>query len=501
MSGINYTAGETKPGNINEVPQVNKIVVRMYRPGTGDFFLLLFKADDKVTFKMLIDCGCINAGKNTFRPYIEDLFLATDGEIDVLVVTHEHADHINGFKLASEQFRKSIRFKKVWFAWTESNEDPTAIDYRKNHTKVKQALSSAANTLNALARDGYFRRQFQGFSNQQVMVEAQHHFINSVSELNALTNLSVTKTGQTQTMEDFLKDNKVIDESLEPECFPPGKTISEEPGAKGIRFFILGPPKDLKYLSKEEKKDDGYSQREKPGSIDLAFISAFASENKSGLLPFKKIYEVEGNEKPLIKEYNDDKNSWRKIDHDWLYSSGNLALRFEKSINNTSLAFAIQFEKSERILLFTGDAEYGNWASWHDGLTWEIKKGGKSKKVNAKYILKNVVFYKVGHHLSQNGTAKKVGFEMMSSSDLVAMVSLDYKKINKGWLNTMPNDELGASLLRKTNGRLFFAGDYNKILKNIKTKRVSVYQTDENACTTLNSAFDNKLYIEYEITG
>ncbi len=65
------------------------------------------------------------------------------------------------------------------------------------------------------------------------------------------------------------------------------------------------------------------------------------------------------------------------------------------------------------------------------------------------------MFYKVGHHLSQNGTAKGKGIDMMTSTDLAAMATLDFKKINDGWLNTMPNDLLGAELIRKTKGNFF----------------------------------------------
>src|SRR6476661_2491649 len=97
---------------------VSSIKIRMYRGGTGDFFLLQFKAGTDVVFKMMIDCGCIKGGASTFAPLIADLKKQTGSVIDLLVVTHEHADHINGFQHAANLF-KEIQFKKVWFAWTE----------------------------------------------------------------------------------------------------------------------------------------------------------------------------------------------------------------------------------------------------------------------------------------------------------------------------------------------------------------------------------------------
>ena len=53
--------------------KVSSINVRMYRAGTGDFFLLQFKKGRTVTFNMMIDCGCINGGKDDFEPLVKDV--------------------------------------------------------------------------------------------------------------------------------------------------------------------------------------------------------------------------------------------------------------------------------------------------------------------------------------------------------------------------------------------------------------------------------------------
>jgi hypothetical protein len=81
------------------------------------------------------------------------------------------------------------------------------------------------------------------------------------------------------------------------------------------------------------------------------------------------------------------------------------------------------------------------------------------------------------------------------------MATLDFKKINDGWLNTMPNDLLGAELIRKTKGKLFFVGDRKTILPNIKTARVSIKKTHETALNNANKPFDGKDFIEYEVNG
>ena len=481
---------------------VNKINVRMYRVGTGDFFLLQFKKAGKITFNLMIDCGCINSGKADFVDKVEDLSTTTNGVIDLLIVTHEHADHINGFEKASDIFDSKINVKKVWFAWTEADET-FANEFRKEHTKIKMALKLAAERLNMLRKEGAFDQVYDKDSNQSLMIEATNHFITSLNGLNQLNYEPRMSLDKIPTMEDILRKFKVIKADTVVEFWEPGDVIENLAGAEGIRFFVLGPPKNNEDIKKEEVKGEGYEKREKKSTLDVAFLNLFDSDHftKRELMPFDNQYVLDDKEQSPIKDaYKAD--PWRTIDNDWLFSAGSLALRHETSINNTSLAIAIQFKKSERILLLPGDAEHGSWLSWHNNLEWTFKdKNNKTKKVNAEYILNNTVFYKVGHHLSHNGTAKQKGLDMMKQENMAAMATLDFKKINSVWLNTMPNDLVGEQLIRKTKGKLFFLGDRKKILKNIKTSRVTISKANLDKLEKLNQPFDGEIFIDYEVTG
>jgi hypothetical protein len=120
---------------------------------------------------------------------------------------------------------------------------------------------------------------------------------------------------------------------------------------------------------------------------------------------------------------------------------------------------------------------------------------------SAKELLESTVFYKVGHHLSQNGTAKGKGIELMTSPELTAMATLDFKKILVKWLNTMPNDLLGAELIQKTKGKLFFTGDRAIILKNILTERAAISQAHIDTLNELNSPFDGKKFIDVDVSA
>jgi len=62
---------------------------------------------------------------------------------------------------------------------------------------------------------------------------------------------------------------------------------------------------------------------------------------------------------------------------------------------------------------------------------------GKDGKPWAEDLLGRTVFYKVGHHLSYNGTALEKGILMMKDPSLAAMATLDRHRIAKGWTSTM----------------------------------------------------------------
>src|SRR5262249_23118030 len=83
--------------------------VRMYRHGLGDCFLVTLPRTDRNDrpFYLMIDCGVV-LGTPTPAPIMarvmQDIRDTTNGEIDVLAVTHEHWDHVSGFVQAKDIF-------------------------------------------------------------------------------------------------------------------------------------------------------------------------------------------------------------------------------------------------------------------------------------------------------------------------------------------------------------------------------------------------------------
>jgi hypothetical protein len=480
---------------------ISSVVIRMYRAGTGDFFILTFKAGEQVSYKLMIDCGCIYGSKEIFTPYITDLKAHTGGVIDLLVVTHEHADHINGFALMADDFAQ-MEFKKVWFAWTEDRSDKTAGDYRAKNTKMKIALDKAAVELTGLKEEGYFERMYTSEYMGEDLLKAKSTFIGGIDHLNELNTIQVNAgTGQIATLEESLRQWKVIKENTVVEFLSPGELRQGLAGLEGIRIFVLGPPRNYSYLRLEEKAGETYQKRQTKSTMDFSFVDALTDPilGKTDRGPFDSKYESATIDE-LKENYTAAENEWRNIDHDWLFSAGALALRLQGCINNTSLALAFQFTGSEKVLLFPGDAEFGSWQSWQDNLSWVIPgSDGKDQTITMNYLLNHTVFYKVSHHLSQNGTASVKGIQQMTHQALQAVVTLDLGRIMDGWKKTMPNDIIGAELIDKTKGNIFFLGDRATILKNIKTDRVNVCTPHADQIELQNKVFDGKVYIELEI--
>src|SRR2546421_2339944 len=87
-------------GNGSPVPVLGRASVRMYRQGLGDCFLVTLPKQDGTSWRMLIDCGVILGTKDTgarLKEVVENLADDTGGRVDVVVVTHEHYDHVSGF--------------------------------------------------------------------------------------------------------------------------------------------------------------------------------------------------------------------------------------------------------------------------------------------------------------------------------------------------------------------------------------------------------------------
>ena len=83
-------------------------------------------------------------------------------------------------------------------------------------------------------------------------------------------------------------------------------------------------------------------------------------------------------------------------------------MQLDNKTNNTSLVLAFELIDTHRVFLFAADAQVGNWLSW-EKTNWKLKTGDV---VTGPDLLARTVYYKVGHHGSQNATLEKKGLEL-----------------------------------------------------------------------------------------
>jgi hypothetical protein len=440
--------------------KVDRVAIRMYCLGTGDCFVLKFFSGKTRKYTMMIDCGCCKGGPAEFKPFLQDLVQYVNNSIDLLVVTHEHNDHVNGFAKHPDIF-KAMDIKEAWFAWTENPEDPDgfAQELLKKRKNMRIALQKAINAY----KSRHDTARINGNGDKDTNAYDQIKLNNSRAFLNGLNTLASINLDETDGTEgNALPGMRIIKEILEKKkvkirYLSPGDivTVSQAPG---IKFYVLGPPQRKDFIFKEGKEGrDVYEKNIALNHCSLA-LNAFLSLNQESRndVPFAEDYIVQGDDTECL--YFDPHNQWRKIDDDWLSSAGSLALRLNSHINNTSLALAIESAATGKVLLFPGDAEYGSWESWHQIRKWNKK--GRNGKHLTEDLLNRTIFYKVGHHLSYNGTALEKGILMMESDELSAMATLDRKVIAEKWKGTMPNKLLLQELIKRCQGRVFLMNEF-----------------------------------------
>ena len=473
-----HAAGATpKRAHARQPAAPGRVRVRMYRQGLGDCFLIgLPRAGARGgEFFILIDCGVILGtprADELIRDVVDDVAATTGSHLDVLIATHEHWDHVSGFHPDKGRFAK-FTIDAVWLAWTEDPHDATAQALRRKRAAKLAALWVGFRALqdrlktSAAAGPGDEARASLERAAEVLSffgIDAEADAPPAHGGLGAAAVAAVSKTGAAMTW--------VREATSDPKFLKPGDVV-ELPGLGGVRAYVLGPPTDTRQLLKNLPTKAGQETYDEPPAVaavaERGFFGAASPADPAALdtsAPFDKKYRVDPEAAGRADFFHDhyfgsgeaDAENWRRIDADWTAAASGLALQLDSDTNNTSLALAFELPDG-RVLLFPGDAQVGNWESWHadpDGKprTWTVG----TRSVNAEHLLNRTVLYKVGHHGSHNATLRARGLEMMTDPSLAAMVPVDVfiAHEKKHW-NQMPFDPLMARLAELTRGRLYQA--------------------------------------------
>lgn len=458
-------------GMIKENLSVN---VRMYCQGLGDCFLLTFKRGEN-KFTMMIDCGVLHGtkkAKEKMQEVVKNIKSETGGAIDLVVVTHQHWDHISGFEQAQDVFDEIV-FKEVWLAWTEDPGNQTAANLNKGFNArlkgLQNALTKLGSSVGLTEEKDEIKQLLEGFFGENF------GDVDDGEELGAAGG-KPSESARVKAWE-YINKKSIPNTPRYTYCYPGTEPLTLKE-FEGVRIYVLGPPQNpakIRALNPPSTEKYRHNFNLNTFSLEDSFFLAVDdqanSQDSNACSPFDLneegvVTETQAQDRDIIgyKFFNDyyfsskdGTNSWRRINNDWLAMTSEMALKLDSYTNNTSLVLAIELVESGKVLLFVGDAQSGNWLSWHD-YTWEIPdKNGLKQKVKAEDLLKRTVLYKVGHHGSHNATLKRHGLEMMSNvRELVALIPVDsnvaFSKRPHKW--EMPFDALLEDLQKKTNGRV-----------------------------------------------
>lgn len=410
--------------------------IRMYRHGLGDCFLLAFGNNNNQQKYVLIDCGVLigtKDGSGQMKKVAGNILEATGGKVHALAITHEHWDHVSGFHQAKEIFKK-LKVDSLWLSWAEDTNDPLAKELLKRKNKALKALGIALQGLDG--EESLYTKRILGVS----------EFFGDLLGARGST-AGALKWAKKQWGKHLY-------------CKPGMDPIILR-GLPNVRFFVLGPPYDKKFIRKSDPSSSGdevYLDDPVDGELGVLLRALGTNDTPdttgaNRLSPFGSSYEREPG--PGVQVLHDlyENEPWRKIENNWREAAGELALKLDKHTNNTSLVLTIELSPGGKVLLFTGDAQVGSWQSW-DEIPWQ----GEHKDLSAEELLSRTVLYKVGHHGSHNATLSKKGLERMTSTELSAIVPVDQNMAKKKhW--KMPYEPLRARLEELTQGRLLIADE------------------------------------------
>jgi hypothetical protein len=230
-----------------------RISIRMYRQGLGDCFLITFPVGPGRPFYLLIDCGVVLGTPDPatrMKRVVGDIAQVTNSQIDLLVVTHEHWDHVSGFNQVQDLF-ENLKIQQVWVAWTEDPNDPLANKLRAERRTAEDALRIAVTHL-ALAGD-----------------------TDTAQRVDSLIGFFGATAGSTGAALDYAKKRAP---GGRPRYCQPGEPAITLPELPDVRFWVLGPPKDEKLIKKSNpSQNEAYGLDAGPDGSQALLIAGLLS--------------------------------------------------------------------------------------------------------------------------------------------------------------------------------------------------------------------------------
>jgi hypothetical protein len=439
----------------------------MYRVGFGDCFLLSFEypavlQDGRAVRHVLVDFGSTSLarGQRSLVPVAKQINAHTNGgELDVVVVSHRHRDHLSAFAVPeiANMLAKRGYPKLVVRSWTEN---PRARSTSKGGTAVAASNASAAvgsksadflATLDAAEKfSEVLARKTDGASGRSLAAGVHRMALGQLKNAPAVTQLRTwSRRGRGAYLHYGMRSGieKVI---------------------PGIKVHVLGPPTVDQHadVARQRSRDPDefwmlYRQLAAGLSPADFGIDADADEplggpgdstsDESAAMPADSAAE----EAPKVSENIGDPGPVRWLADQLSRQRVNSMLRIvrilDDVLNNTSLILLFEVPGARPLkLLFPGDAQIENWEY--------ALKVVKERKANLD-LLRDVDLYKVGHHGSRNATPRTL-FNLWTDPDepahqMTAVMSTKANVHGESVATAVPRKTLVAALDTRVHPNFF----------------------------------------------
>ena len=357
----------------------SKLTIFAYNVGFGDSFLLRFTYPDASLRFVLIDLGSTERAEN--GPTIEKVARqiqkhCTTGKLDMVVVTHRHADHLSGFAGAAGQIIAKLDPALVVQPWTEAPDlDPGATAPTAtsgggtpagDHAARRRAAATSLREMNLVAgRVSARAASLQQAGRAPKTIASEIHFLGETNIKNPAAVRNLMKLGKKRVYAKF------------------GTTLPTRTLLPGVGIKVLGPPTleqapDIASLASTDATEYWH--------LAATMTRRSGPDDTSPLFP----------DAPVSKTVP-QAAQWVVPQIDRMSSEELLAIvrSIDDALNNTSLI--LLFEIAGVKLLFPGDAQIENWR-------YALFQAPNSVAIKKSLAGTNV--YKVGHHGSLNATPK-----------------------------------------------------------------------------------------------
>jgi beta-lactamase superfamily II metal-dependent hydrolase len=331
----------------------DQLLIRAYNVGVGDCIYVRIpkarKKGNKVDdFHMLIDCGK-KGSANLLKVAIDHLKGELPGEgdkkrLDLLLVSHEHEDHIKGMDPA---WFDDVRIENLWMSVAMNRDHPQAKFAHQLHDMAATAMRNIAARGLALSPELEDMVGRYGIAND--------------GAVDALRKVLPEKNGI---------DPLYVHADLKPADLQPD-TLT------GATFKVIGPEFDI---------DTFYL-----GDAGAEILHGFSAN--SGVLAAAPRASTDG---PVPT--NISASDFRRLQSRMMSSAFAFAEEENEVVNNTSVMLLVEWRG--RRLLFVGDAEWNKaYRDKKKNFAWNTAWKLRNEELN-----KPVDFLKIGHHGSTNST-------------------------------------------------------------------------------------------------